>query len=505
MLGLALSTNREHTPSSSIVEDVTSRAYLDFAHSCLYRQQLVRAPVWRERRARFVLPLIMPKNIHEIRDPIHVFVRLDSHEREVLNSRSFQRLRHIHQLALTYLVYPSATHKRFEHSLGVMELAGRAFDVVTTPDNVSDDIRSLLPEISRPRDLDYWRLVLRMAALCHDIGHLPFSHAAEKDLLPDGWDHEKLTRELIDCQEMRSIWNSMTPPLRPDHVIKLAIVPKKAHDLEFSDWEAILSEIIVGDAFGVDRMDYLLRDSHHTGVGYGRFDHYRLIDTLRILRAHPSQESQGSLEPALGVEEGGLHSAEALMLARYFMYSQMYFHPVRRIYDIHLMDFLKDWLSEKKFSTDLEDHLRLTDNEITAAMSEAALSEDDCGRLHARRIMNREHFKLIYERNPKDLEANPEAGKAVFHALAAEFGDCYFRSDRYYQRGGAPDFPVKLRDNQVVSSLVKSEALGKIPVVSIDYVFAERQIFDDAKEWLDKNRTEIVQLVEEEEEGNGPG
>ena len=505
MLGLALSTNREHNPTSGLAEDAISRDSLEFAHSRQYRQQFLRGPVWREERTCSVLLLIMPKNIHEIRDPIHVFVRLDSHEREVLNSRPFQRLRHIHQLALTYLVYPGATHKRFEHSLGVMELAGRAFDVVTNPDNVSDDIRSLLPEISRPRDLDYWRLVLRMSALCHDIGHLPFSHAAERDLLPEGCDHEKLTRELIDCEEMRSIWNNMTPPLRPDHVIKLAIGPKKTHDLEFSDWEAILSEIIVGDAFGVDRMDYLLRDSHHTGVGYGRFDHYRLVDTLRILPAHPYQESQSSLEPALGVEEGGLYSAEALMLARYFMYSQMYFHPVRRIYDIHLMDFLKDWLPEKKFSADLEDHLRLTDNEITAAMLKAALSEDGCGRVHARRIINREHFKLIYERNPKDLEANPEAGRAVFQALSDEFDECHFRSDRYYQRGGAPDFPVKLRDSQVVSSLVKSEALGKIPVVSIDYVFAEREIFDVAKEWLEKNRAEIVQLVEEEEEGNGPG
>ena len=386
-----------------------------------------------------------------------------------------------------------------------MELAGRAFDVVTSPDNVSDDIRSLLAEISRPRDLAHWRLVLRMSALCHDIGHLPFSHAAEKDLLPEGWDHENLTRELIDCEEMRSIWSSMTPPLRPDHVIKLAIGPKKADDLEFSDWEAILSEIIVGDAFGVDRMDYLLRDSHHTGVGYGRFDHYRLIDTLRILPAHPSQESQSSLEPALGVEEGGLHSAEALMLARYFMYSQMYFHPVRRIYDIHLMDFLKEWLPKKKFSISLEDHLRLTDNEVTAAMLDAALSEDGSGHLHARRIVNREHYKLLYERNPKDLEINLEAGKVVFEALSTEFGDSQFRSDRYYQRSGAPDFPVKLRDGQVVSSLVKSEALSRIPVVSIDYVFAERSVFENAKEWLSENRTEIIQLVEEEEEGNEPG
>ena len=142
----------------------------------------------------------MSKHIHEIRDPIHVFVRLDTDERKVLNSRPFQRLRHIHQLALTYLVYPGATHRRFEHSLGVMELADRVFSVVTDPGHSTDSSRDVLP----PRDqLLYWRRVLRMAALCHDIGHLPFSHAAERELLPEGWDHERITRKIDLCVRTR--------------------------------------------------------------------------------------------------------------------------------------------------------------------------------------------------------------------------------------------------------------------------------------------------------------
>ena len=282
------------------------------------------------------------KYTHEIRDPIHVFIRLDSDERKVLDSRPFQRLRHIHQLAMTYLIYPGATHKRFEHSLGVMELAGRVFDVVTDPDNVTDEIKHLLEPLNAPDKRAYWRRVIRMAALCHDIGHLPFSHAAEKELLPDDWDHEKLTREIIVSDEMKTIWRSVIPPLLPEHIEKLAIGPKKATDIEFTDWETILTEIIVGDAFGVDRMDYLLRDSHHVGVAYGKFDHHRLIDTLRILPPAQSGENGESQEPALGVEEGGIQSAEALMLARYFMYSQVYWkvHPVRRIYNIHLTGWI---------------------------------------------------------------------------------------------------------------------------------------------------------------------
>ncbi|HVG08471.1 MAG TPA: HD domain-containing protein, partial [Thermoanaerobaculia bacterium] len=221
----------------------------------------------------------MSKNLHELRDPIHVFIRLSSEERKVLDSRPFQRLRYVHQLALTYLVYPGATHRRFEHSLGVMELAGRIFDVVTQAGNLTDEIRQLLPELSDTEKLSYWRRVLRMAALCHDIGHLPFSHAAEHELLPTGWDHERLTLDLLNSEEMQSIFQGMTPPVRAADVAKLAVGPKKLKSARFSSWEVILSEIITGDAFGADRMDYLLRDSHHAGVAYGKFDHYRLIDT----------------------------------------------------------------------------------------------------------------------------------------------------------------------------------------------------------------------------------
>ncbi|MCY4241096.1 MAG: HD domain-containing protein [Rhodobacter sp.] len=429
----------------------------------------------------------MTKTQHEIRDPIHVFIRLGGDERQVVDSRPFQRLRHIHQLALTHFVYPGATHRRFEHSLGVMELASRAFDVITRPEHVSDAIRNHIKEIPDQTKLSYWRTVLRMAALCHDVGHLPFSHAAERELLPEGWNHERMTRAIIQSDEMREIWKGLTPPLRARDIVKLALGKKEARDLDFTNWEAILSEIITGDAFGVDRMDYLLRDSHHAGVAYGRFDHYRLLDTLRIL---PSpQEGDGSEpgEPMLGVSEGGLHSAEALMLARYFMYAQVYFHPVRRIYDIHLMDFLREWLPNGRFSTDLDDHLALTDNEVMAALLKEAAT---CP--HASRIVGRQHFKVLYERNPQDTEINPEAAARVYEALSGRFGEDLFKRDTYPQPVGQPDFPVELRDGTIVSSLSKSAAIKQVPVVSIDTVFAERCIHEAARKWLQDHRETII-------------
>ena len=242
------------------------------------------------------------KHSHEFRDPIHTFISVRTEERRVIDSRPFQRLRHIHQLALSYLVYPGATHKRFEHSLGVMDVASRIFDIVTAPANVHhDSVRNIIPD---DQTRSYWRSVVRMAALCHDLGHLPFSHAAEKELLPEGYDHERLTKDIIYSEEMEKIWKAMKPPLISDDIVKLAIGPKKASppelDIELDTWESVLAEIIIGDALGADRMDYLLRDAYHAGVAYGTFDHHRLINTLRILPT----EFGDSDEPALGLEAG---------------------------------------------------------------------------------------------------------------------------------------------------------------------------------------------------------
>lgn len=433
----------------------------------------------------------MAKHIHEIRDAIHVFARLDSDERKVLDSRPFQRLRHIHQLALTHLVYPGATHKRFEHSLGVMELAERAFRVITTEENVGERVRSVVPTGDQLR---YWRRVLRMAALCHDIGHLPFSHAAEEKLLPKGKTHESLTVDLIEGKEMAGIWQDVTPPLRPEDIVKLAVGPKKLKDRVFTSWERILSELIVGDSFGVDRMDYLLRDSHHAGVVYGKFDQYRLIDTLRIL---PETDDEGA-EPTLGIESGGLDSAAGLLLARYFMYSQVYYHRVRRAYDFHLQDFMSAWLGNNGLSADLDAFLNLTDNEVLVELRKAVDDPTHVGHDPAVRIAKRKHFKVLYERNPSDSQKNSECGKAVYKAACVKFGESAVRHDRYTQKGSVVDFPVKNSDDRIVSSFAASDVLQKIPIVNIDYVFIAPEKLGEADEWL-KHELETITAPEGEE------
>lgn len=437
------------------------------------------------------------KAVHEIRDALHVFIRLDSDERRILNSRPVQRLRHIHQLAFSFLVYPGATHRRFEHSLGVMELAGRVFDTVTKKP-VPEAIRESLPQLQDPVQLQYWRRVVRIAALCHDIGHLPFSHAAEEELLPTGWNHERLTRELLESPEMAALLGDMTPPVRIEHVVKLAVGPRKAKDLTFSTWEALLSEVIVGDAFGVDRIDYLLRDSHHAGVAYGRFDHYRLLDTLCLLPSPPTGDDSDSREPVLGIEEGGLQSAEALLIARYMMYSQVYFHPVRRIYDIHLRDFLQAWLPDGRFSTATSDLLRMTDNEVTAAIWAAAEDDAKPGHDPAKRIVSRDHFRVVYARNPAHIQLNRQSVQLVFRAARDRFGTDKVRKDEYVPKASpAPDFPVLMRSGEVVSSVALSPVLSSLPTTAIGYVFVAPDIQREAESWVRSTGESLLQSASE--------
>lgn len=438
----------------------------------------------------------MRRGIYEVRDPIHTFVHLDARERDVINSRAFQRLRHIHQLGMSHFVYPGANHTRFEHALGVMELATRVFDRITRDDLLTDQVRDLVPELAEQYQREHWLRTLRMAALCHDLGHLPFSHAAEAELLPDGWDHERLTVEVIQSDELRHIWED-SPPLNPREIAKLAVGPDKANDSSPKNVEAVLSEIITGDTFGVDRIDYLIRDSYHAGVAYGRFDHYRLIDTLRLLPPAP-YHGDSSREPTLGIEQGGIHSAEALLLARYFMFKQVYFHHVRRIYDIHLQDFMAKWLPDGQCSVDLDGFLALTDNEVTAGLLDAAYNERDDLREHARRIVCRQHFRKIYEPSRADLGTSLNPAEDICAALQARFGSEAVRHDRIARASDDPSEPpavpefAVLIDEEPVSSVGVSDVLARVPEATVDCVYIHPDLREEAKEWLATNKPNIL-------------
>ena len=391
------------------------------------------------------------------------------------------------------MVYPGATHSRFEHSLGVSDIATRIFDVVVREDN----IRNVRERLGVDQEtIEYWRNVLRVAALCHDAGHLPFSHAAESDLLPSGWNHERITMDLIVDGPLTHTIQSMRPSITPQDVAKIAVSPSVLPPSvveSLTDWETIVAEIISGAVFGADRMDYLLRDSHHAGVAYGRYDQHRLIDTIRILPAPPADdcESSQSGELTLGVELGGLQTAESLLLARYFMFKQVYFHHVRRIYDLHLLDFLKLWLPNGEFPTDTDRHLSLSDPRIIAEIQNTSVDEAHRAHDAARRFMTRKHYRHVYSPRPDHLDTSPDPGETVFRALVDEFGKDNVKHDVNYDAGGSPDFPVLLDDGVVVSALSVSDVLQDMPL-SFDSVYVAPEMVRHVRDYLRVNTDRIL-------------
>ena len=439
----------------------------------------------------------MAKEHHEIRDAIHGFVRLTTRERQLIDSPPIQRLRHIHQLATTFMVYPGATHSRFEHSLGVSDIATRIFDVVVREEHLRS-VHDLL-DVDR-ETIGYWRNVLRVAALCHDAGHLPFSHAAESELLPAGWNHERLTLNLIMDGPLTNTIQSMRPSVTPEDVAKIAVSPSVLPPSvveSLTDWEAIVAEIISGPVFGADRMDYLLRDSHHIGVAYGRYDQHRLIDTIRILPAPPAppadeDDSSQSRELTLGVELGGLQTAESLLLARYFMFKQVYFHHVRRIYDLHLLDFLKLWLPDGEFPTEIDKHVSLSDPVIIAEMQNASVDEAHRAHDAARRFITRKHFRHVYSPRPDHLDISQDPGDIVFRALVDICGNDNVKHDVNYDTGGSPDFPVVLDDGAVVSAVSVSDVLKDMPL-SFDSVYVAPEMMKHAHDYLQINIDRVLE------------
>jgi len=313
---------------------------------------------------------------HKIRDPIHGFIHFSNSERAIIDAPYFQRLRGIKQLALTCLVYPGAMHTRFEHTLGVMEMATRAFDSLSSRHQV--ELRKNFKRVDL--NLDEARQLLRLTALFHDTGHLPFSHAAE-NILPDKRSHEDVSVAIVEDhrRELRQWFYRDAADFISLLIQKNVIVPP----------EFLILKKLISSQLDVDRADYLLRDSHHCGVEYGNFDYRRLFEMLRIVEG-----SEGGLE--LAVERGGVHSLEALILARYYMFAQVYFHKVRRIYDLYLMEYMRYW-ARGKFTGSLLDAVRYDDQDVHAVVRRD--SENGSGRRKAlaSRIRNRKHHRVVFE------------------------------------------------------------------------------------------------------------
>jgi uncharacterized protein len=264
----------------------------------------------------------------EITDPIHRYIRFSEPEREIVDTVIFQRLRRIRQLAGAHLVYPSAQHSRFEHSIGTMHIAGYAGETLLAKGYLDDE-----DKVQQ----------LRLAALLHDIGHGPFSHLFEEVLMERyNVNHEDMGKQIISQSEIRDI------------------LGKHGHDssdicrLSFGQSNIkFLNEIIAG-GLSADMMDYLPRDGLFTGVEYGKIDYHRLISSFEV-----------TTDGHLAISKSALYSLESMLISRYEMYKAVYFHKTVRSAEVMLLHSIM--LADEQLNlTDksLNNYLNLTD-EVT--------------------------------------------------------------------------------------------------------------------------------------------
>ena len=232
-----------------------------------------------------------------IRDPLWNNIRVDPLALRLVDTPAFQRLRYVRQLGLAYLVYPGASHSRFEHALGAYHLAGRALAMFEE----RDDSRALHRDAAP---------VVRCAALLHDIGHYPYSHALEEI---GALHHEEVARPLVTTGAMAEVLRAELGADAPERI--MALIRGTS--------DSALQGLISG-SLDLDKIEYLKRDAFMCGVNYGDIDVDRLLDSLVVV----TDPERGT--PTVGISEKGLSALESLLFAKYQMYRNVYWHHAVR-------------------------------------------------------------------------------------------------------------------------------------------------------------------------------
>ncbi len=361
--------------------------------------------------------------VHRVRCPIHGFIRFSRAERKIIDHRLFQRLRYIRQLALTELVYPGAAHTRFEHSLGVMEMATRIFDRLAVGNGAQMEATFREVESLRESTMARARQVCRLAALLHDTGHSCFSHAAES-VFHEGSDHESLTVHLLTSSEH---FGSMLDSDFFEGCGTLAASIIRP-DVDSAPQVQLIRDIVSGQV-DADRSDYLIRDSHHCGVDYGRFDYRRLIECLAVC------QSDETGELLMGVQRDGVHSIESLILARYEMNTQVYYHRLRRIFDIYLKKYFASW--DRSAFEMPEKILGWNDMNAMTQLFEDAQDSSRPGHEWASRIVQRRHHREVLSLDVGDGPKAVKVAKRVASTLREEYPDVDVVED-------LPDKPISI-------------------------------------------------------------
>ena len=380
-----------------------------------------------------------------IRDPIHGTILMADEEIPVIDSRFYQRLRSIKQLGFGEMAFPGATHTRHVHSMGAMHVATRLFDAVFA--------RVQLPEKERAR----LRQAVRMAVLCHDIGHMPLSHASERiapafgALRLPSWvpgraeaqaSHEDYTAKVL-------LDSSLTPILK-EQLAGVGIAPEAVAALvlgvdppggppfivQGKDYAPLLQQFVSGE-LDADRMDYLLRDSFYTGVNYGRYDLDWIVQNLLPV------ERDGKVY--LGLSRAAIFAFEDFLLSRFHMFVSVYFHHTSVNFDQMLQRYYLEAPGEFEIPSDAEAFLACDDVALAMALRSSK-------NRWARRIVARAGYKLVAQVTDLDRDYDLVEIERLLNAAGIEHFTCTTKgvlSKYFAKEGGPPVFVVDPHSGRV--------------------------------------------------------
>jgi uncharacterized protein len=400
----------------------------------------------------------------EITDPVHRYIRLSEVEREILDSESFQRLRRIRQLAGAHLVYPSAQHSRFEHSLGTMHIAGYAGEILLTKGYIHDEAN--VQE-------------LRLAALLHDIGHGPFSHLFEEVLnAKNKTSHEDMSQLIISKSEISDILERNG--YGTANICKLSVGQSKCK---------FFNEIIVG-SLSADLMDYLLRDGFFTGTEYGKIDYHRIVSSFEVI-------SNGHL----AINRSALYSFESMLISRYEMFKAVYFHKTVRSAEVmllHSMIIADEQLNLTDIS--LGNYLNLTDeytlDRICSLKNGNKIAIKLATDYRARRLLKCVYEKFLYKRDKlyrhkMDRSASYNLASQIIKTARVKENSVFVDASR------APSMPLAPNKKEINAILlVDKEQEYEAPVSEIPLIDSITGFLDMLRIYtIAENREAVEQAI----------
>jgi HD superfamily phosphohydrolase len=371
-----------------------------------------------------------------VRDPIHGTIVVQDPEIPLLDSRFFQRLRHVKQLGFGEMAFPGASHTRHAHSLGAMHVSSRLFDSVFARVTLSERERARLKQ------------AVRAAVLFHDLGHMPLSHASERIAPeraklglppwiagPDGQaSHEDVTARLILDSSLTRVLAAQLSPLglAPTAIAALVTGSEPPGGSPFvaegKDYGPVLRQLVSGE-LDADRMDYLLRDSVYTGVNYGRYDLDWLVQNLLPI------ERDGKVY--LGLAKAAIFAFEDFLLSRFHMFVSVYYHHTSVNFDEMLRRFYEEEPQGFEIPSDPERFLSCDDVALFTALRASR-------NRWASRIVNRDGYKLIAQATELDRDYDvPQISLAL-----ADAGIEHFRVEsvgvlsKYFGKSGGPPLYV---------------------------------------------------------------